>query len=480
MKTPKYLFLLPGTTGRWWSGGTDTFLRLARLIGEHRQTEVVVYAGAEAGHRQLEEVLPEDASAPHVWVFTTGVDVPTLKERLAGRRMVYCAQEFGWRLDLPLAVPIVCTSRAVMAAMAQQMGGHPVYLLPNALRGDVENRGLARDIDVLYLTRKTTPYLRDELVPALRERCRVETLDRFVPRDDLLSLYNRSRLYLYDSSSSFADGVVEGFGIQPLEALVCGCVVVSNLAGGMTDYLEPGLNCHRLRLTLKEDVELCLGAVRGESRVTGNGEELRRRHSEEALRLRLERLLPEIEQLSVPRDEETAGEIARHVSGARREAVQPLYSEILQQRRLIEALQAELQAKVEDRDTTIRTLQAELLEKIGERDSVIGGLQSELHTKVGERDALIRGLQAELHAKVEERDAMIAGLQNALATRGNEHESLVHALRTEAQQTSTGQQEALDALRRDLDSLLNSKSWRWTAPLRGVSRYLRGARRRQD
>ena len=66
MKTPKYLFLLPGTTGRWWSGGTDTFLRLARLIGEHRETEVVVYAGAEAGHRQLEEVLPETLERPAV------------------------------------------------------------------------------------------------------------------------------------------------------------------------------------------------------------------------------------------------------------------------------------------------------------------------------------------------------------------------------------------------------------------------------
>jgi glycosyltransferase involved in cell wall biosynthesis len=41
-------------------------------------------------------------------------------------------------------------------------------------------------------------------------------------------------------------GVSEGFGLQPMEALACGCVVFSSVNGGLSDYLDPGFNCYKI------------------------------------------------------------------------------------------------------------------------------------------------------------------------------------------------------------------------------------------
>jgi hypothetical protein len=414
---PKYYCLLPGTEGRWWSGGTDTFLKLARLVGEHRETEVVVYATEERDHRSLDEALRDAPSREDIWLFTTGVDIPILIDRLAGRRALFYLQESGWQMKIPPGLPVICAARSGMAEVSRAAPASPVYLLPNALDPTAGNRGVTRDIDILHVTRKTTAYLRDELVPALLQQCRVEVVEHHLPHQALLELFNRSKVYLYDSSSSFADGVVEGFGLQPLEAIVCGCIVVTNLAGGMSDFLEPGVNCHKLRLILEEDLDLCLRAVRGESRLTTNGEELRRTYSEEGLRRRLGLLLAEIESLPLPRSETATQEINRHVSNARDEADQPLYSQIREQQRIIGSLQVELHAKVGERDTMIGNLQALLEKETAERDALIRSLQAELQVKVGERDEIIRSLQTELHAKVGERDAIIASLQAELAAR---------------------------------------------------------------
>ncbi|PSB54776.1 glycosyltransferase, partial [filamentous cyanobacterium CCP1] len=40
--------------------------------------------------------------------------------------------------------------------------------------------------------------------------------------------------------------VTEGFGLQPMEALACGCQVFSSVNGGLSDYLDPGFNCYKI------------------------------------------------------------------------------------------------------------------------------------------------------------------------------------------------------------------------------------------
>jgi glycosyltransferase involved in cell wall biosynthesis len=77
-------------------------------------------------------------------------------------------------------------------------------------------------------------------------------------------------VYLYDSAEYWAQqGVSEGFGLQPMEALACGCQVFSSVNGGLSDYLDPGFNCYKIAGYSKEyDVQRILKVV--ESKVTIN------------------------------------------------------------------------------------------------------------------------------------------------------------------------------------------------------------------
>ena len=54
-------------------------------------------------------------------------------------------------------------------------------------------------------------------------------------------------LFRSDSAEYWAlQGVTEGFGLQPLEAMACGCQVFSSINHGLSDYLDPGFNCYKI------------------------------------------------------------------------------------------------------------------------------------------------------------------------------------------------------------------------------------------
>jgi glycosyltransferase involved in cell wall biosynthesis len=71
-------------------------------------------------------------------------------------------------------------------------------------------------------------------------------------------------VYLYDSAQYWAtQGVTEGFGLQPLEAMACGCQVFSSVNHGLSDYLDPGFNCHKIAgFSTAYDVERILDVVK--------------------------------------------------------------------------------------------------------------------------------------------------------------------------------------------------------------------------
>ena len=81
--------------------------------------------------------------------------------------------------------------------------------------------------------------------------------------DDLSKLFNRSKVYLYDSAEYWAQQrVSEGFGLQPMEALACSCQVFSSINGGLSDYLDPGFNCYKIAGYATEyDVKRILKAI---------------------------------------------------------------------------------------------------------------------------------------------------------------------------------------------------------------------------
>lgn len=290
--------VVPGLGGRWTSGGLMIARRAAELLDRHVPTDVVLSHDREPGCPTLEESLAS-AADDDVFVVTWGPHVAGLIDRLAGRRVVYYAQSGGWGLHLPDTVPVLALSRALMAYWMERAPYQSINLLPPVLDERCVDPGTERDIDVLFVARKSTSYLRDHLVPALADVCRLHVQEAFIDRAELIALFQRSKVYLYSSAPAWLSTApdvgswVEGFGFQPLEALASGCTVFSNLHGGLSDYLEPDVNAFKLEVhSLSYDVDRILAAVHGFPLEGGDAEALRRFYSVEAFDRRVERILP--------------------------------------------------------------------------------------------------------------------------------------------------------------------------------------------
>jgi hypothetical protein len=243
-------FLLPGTTGRFRGGGLLVELQTARLTSQLTPTEVVTYRQREPDHPFLDDLLDrEPAPGDALWIVSWGFDVPRLLRRLRGRPLAYHAHSSGYGFSLPPGVPL--------------------FLVPNALQPQWLERGnraapagVGRPIDVLVQQRKNSRYVLERLVPALRRRgLRVEVQSGWV--DDLVDLFNSAAVVLYDSADYWRGrGVSEGFGLPPLEAMACGCVVFSSLNHALADSLDPGVVGHQIGCgSLEHDLERIQAAV---------------------------------------------------------------------------------------------------------------------------------------------------------------------------------------------------------------------------
>lgn len=272
-------FLVPGTSGRLRSGGLLVELQTARLLWEVVPTEVVTYRQREAERPFLADLLRAEprtspAARRALWIVSWGFDVPRQLRALRGRPVAYHAHSSGYGFRLPPGVPVLAASRNTLGYWGQWASRNPLFLVPNALepvwhqRGDrplnpdAEPAPGGRRIDVLVQRRKSSAYLLESLVPALRARgLAVRVQDGWV--DDLVDLFNSARVVLYDSADHWrASGVSEGFGLPPLEALACGCVVFSSFNHALADSLDPGGLAHQIGAgTLAADVERITAAV---------------------------------------------------------------------------------------------------------------------------------------------------------------------------------------------------------------------------
>jgi hypothetical protein len=247
----KLYFLLPGTGGKFACGGLWAELKTFNLAKQICEAEVVTYRQREKDTLFLDDVLQEKHLEHVIFVMSWGFDVAKLATRLQSYHAIYHAHSAGYRLKLPPSIPIVTVSRHTMGYWGQLAPNSLIYYLPNQISDEFQNRHLDRDIDVLVQTRKSSEYLLQTLIPALRQQCNVCVIDSYV--DDLPGLFNRAKVYLYDSAEYWAQqGVTEGFGLQPLEAIACGCQVFSSLNGGLADYLDPGFNCYKIAGYSKE------------------------------------------------------------------------------------------------------------------------------------------------------------------------------------------------------------------------------------
>ena len=273
--------MVPGTSGRFRCGGLLVELQTARLLAAmgERPVEVVTYRQREAEHPFLYDLLSrEPAPGQALWIVSWGFDVPPLLRRLRGRPVAYHAHSSGYGFDLPAGVPVLAVSRNTLGYWGNRAPRNPLFLVPNALDpkwlrpGSAEvpwrdprvgaPAGPRRPIDVLVQVRKNSHYVLERIVPALRDRgLRVELQEGWV--DDLVELFRRSSVVLYDSADYWRGrGVSEGFGLPPLEALASGCVVFSSLNHALADSLDPGLVGHQIGCgSLAADLEHITAAV---------------------------------------------------------------------------------------------------------------------------------------------------------------------------------------------------------------------------
>jgi glycosyltransferase involved in cell wall biosynthesis len=171
-------------------------------------------------------------------------------------------------------VPVLAVSRNTLGYWGQWASRNPLFLVPNALeaswiaRGDrphnfgAEPAPGGRSIDVLIQRRKTSAYVLEQLVPALRARgLTVLVQDGWV--EDLVGLFNSAKVVVYDSADHWrCSGVSEGFGLPPIEALACGCVLFSSLNHALADNLDPGGLAHQIGMgSLAADGERIAAAV---------------------------------------------------------------------------------------------------------------------------------------------------------------------------------------------------------------------------
>jgi glycosyltransferase involved in cell wall biosynthesis len=256
----KLLFLLPGTTQKFHCGGLWAELKTIELVKQICPVEIVTYRQKEADRLFLDDVLaqrPQDS----IFVVSWGFDVPKLVARLRGYPTIYHAHSAEYGFRLPAQIPIVCVSRNTLGYWGQRSPHALTYYLPNQISDEFSNRHIERSIDVLVHARKSSDYLLTQLIPALQSQCRVEIIEGFI--DSLAESFNRSRVYLYDSAQYWAtQGVTEGFGLQPLEAIASGCQVFSSVNHGLSDYLDPGFNCQKIAgFSTAYDVDRILKAV---------------------------------------------------------------------------------------------------------------------------------------------------------------------------------------------------------------------------
>ena len=289
----KLYFLVPGTGGKFACGGLWAELKTLDLAKQVCQAEVVTYRQREKDTLFLDDLLKENNLEDVIFVISWGFDVAKLAIKLKAYHVIYHAHSAGYGFRLPSSIPLITVSRNTMGYWGQKSPNSLIYYLPNQISDQFRNLNIERDIDVLVQARKSSEYLLKQLIPELKKHCHVVVIDSYV--EDLAKLFNRAKVYLYDSAEYWAQQrVSEGFGLQPMEALACGCQLFSSVNGGLSDYLDPGFNCYKIAgYSLEYDLKRILKAVNSLDKLTLSSQVLEEYRTDNIIK-RLEVILREL------------------------------------------------------------------------------------------------------------------------------------------------------------------------------------------
>ena len=238
----KLMFLVPDADIQ--SGGHLAQIRFYDLCKNFTEAEIITYRTPDERYRNLDDIFTSDNTLSScIFVIHWGPHVTDLAKRLRSRslKVVYFAHSTGWDLELDDGVPIVCVSKNTQAIRGRLNPRNPIFTVPNVLDSEFYADDTEKDIDVFIQKRKSSDYLINTLAPELSKYCNVVVLDEWV--ESLSPYFRRSKVYLYDSVGHWVRmKTTEGFGLPPLEALACGCIVYSSINDALSDYLDPGFN----------------------------------------------------------------------------------------------------------------------------------------------------------------------------------------------------------------------------------------------
>ncbi|WP_320675162.1 glycosyltransferase [Prochlorococcus sp. MIT 1341] len=294
-------FLVPGTTKKFHGGGLNVELQASRVLQKKFPNKVVTYRQREKAYPFFEDELDKEGSKTStLWIISWGYDIPELLRKLHGRAIAYHAHSTGYNFHLPRSIPILAVSKNTLGYWGAKAPSNPLFLVQNSLEphwlkygnrinSHASDPGVASDrrIDVLVQTKKNSAYVINELVPALKRKgIKVYLQSEWIK--DIVGLYNNSKVILYDSSEYWnLAGLSEGFGLTPLEAISCGCIVFSSLNHGLSDVLIPGRVGYQLGSnTLGMDVQRICAAVKNPNDWVTREEDLQvlmKTHNEEEL-----------------------------------------------------------------------------------------------------------------------------------------------------------------------------------------------------
>jgi len=247
-------------------GGHTAQQAIQRMANKFVATKMATYKKRSKDIIFLDDFLDHLENKPQDVVFLIhwGPDVAQLLKRLKGFPIVYVAHSTNWKFSVPKNTPIIAVSRHSQAYWGKHAPYNPIYYLPNIIDAQFKNTTADREIDVLIMKRKNSRYVLNELAPLLKQHCRVKVVDGWI--DDIAKEMRKSRVFIYDSSEYYqSKNVSEGFGLPPLEAMACGCHVFSSLNDALSDFLEPGVNCHQIRAGCSDfDLQAILSTLRSE------------------------------------------------------------------------------------------------------------------------------------------------------------------------------------------------------------------------
>ena len=275
------------------SGGHIAQLNFLAIAQSITKAQPVTYRKRETDTLFLDDLLQDNRPDDNnIYVIHWGPDIAKLVKKLRHKQVVYFSHSTGYSFKLPARIPIITVSKHSQAYWGRYAPNSLLFHLPNEISERYTNLNQERSIDVLVQKRKSSQYLINQLVPALKPHCNLVLIDYWV--DDLASLFNQSKVYLYDSTEFWVQAKAsEGFGLPPLEAMACGCTVFSSLNDALSDYLDPSFNCHKIRVYSQEfDRNRILSAVKNWQ--PQSYEEIIKNYRFSAIQKRFSRILQEI------------------------------------------------------------------------------------------------------------------------------------------------------------------------------------------